>query len=148
MISQTAEYALRALVYLAKGNETPRTRQEISQNGLVPLDYLTKVMQMLSDHEIVSIKRGPGGGYLIVGPKERLTVLDVGAAIDRSLRVKQCPLGIVGHEALCPLHAKLDEAGALVESVFRETRIVDLATSTSRGLNRPNACTFPPASES
>lgn len=144
MISQTAEYALRAVVFLAKGNGQPMTRQQIADGGHVPLDYLTKVMQMLSEQGIVSVKRGPGGGYLLVGERERLTVLDVVAAVDVSLRVKRCPLGIVGHEALCPLHAKLDEAAALAESVFRETRIVDLASSTIPGSGKEPACSFPP----
>ena len=57
MISQTAEYALRAIVFLAMANGTPRTRKQISSGSHVPLEYLTKVMQILSDQGIVSIKR-------------------------------------------------------------------------------------------
>ena len=55
MISQTAEYALRAVVCLAAANGVARTRQELSDDGSIPLDYLTRVMQKLSDHDIVSI---------------------------------------------------------------------------------------------
>lgn len=144
MISQTAEYALRAVVCLTTANGVPRTRQDLSDEGKIPLDYLTRVMQKLSEHDIVSIKRGPGGGYLIKASPESLTVLDVVTAVDSIPRIEHCPLGIAEHKALCPLHAKLDEAAALVEAAFEETRIIDLLPSTARTRDRSRRCSFPP----
>ncbi len=47
MFSQTAEYALRAVVYLASQPGTPRTTQEIAKATQVPTGYLSKVMQSL-----------------------------------------------------------------------------------------------------
>lgn len=148
MISQTAEYALRAVVYLATANGVPRTRQEISDEAQVPLDYLTRVMQKLSDHDIVSIKRGPGGGYQLTPSLETLTVLSVIEAVDSIARIEKCPLGIAEHEALCPLHAKLDEAAALVEAAFEKTRIIDLIPATRQGRGRRQQCSFPPRQQS
>lgn len=145
MISQTAEYALRAVVWLARDTSVPMTRQEISDGAQIPLDYLTRVMQKLSDHGLVSIKRGPGGGYLIQPPMETLTVLDVVTAVDSLPRIERCPLGIANHETLCPLHAKLDEAAALVEAAFKNTRIIDLLSDAGKSPARDHGCSFPPA---
>lgn len=144
MISQTAEYALRAVVFLAQQNGSPCTRAQISDCGLIPLDYLTRVMQLLSDAGIVSVKRGPGGGYMIARPKEELTVLEVVSAVEALPRVTKCPLGLSDHELLCPIHAKLDEAAALVETAFRDTLVIDLIPPkrTSKKAKR-NHCSFP-----
>ena len=48
MISQTAEYALRAVVYLAGTAGAPRTTSQISAATAAPAGYLSKVMQGLS----------------------------------------------------------------------------------------------------
>ena len=57
MISQTAEYALRAIVFLADQAE-PRTTQQIAAATRVPPSYLSKVMQALSRARVVHSQRG------------------------------------------------------------------------------------------
>lgn len=47
MISQTAEYALRAVVYLGSQTGQPTTTQRIAAATQVPVGYLSKVMQSL-----------------------------------------------------------------------------------------------------
>ena len=47
MFSQTAEYALRAVVSLADSDGRPLTTQQLAETTQVPLDYLSKVMQAL-----------------------------------------------------------------------------------------------------
>ena len=141
MISQTAEYALRAVVYLVQQNGTPSTRQQISEGALISPDYLTRVMQLLAENGIVTSKRGPGGGYTIVPPKERLTILDVISCVEPLPRLTKCPLGLAAHEVLCPLHAKLDEATALVEKAFRESLVIDLIPSVRK--SKGSHCSFP-----
>ena len=42
MISQTAEYALRAIVYLAGQNGAPRTTAQIAETTMIPAGYLAK----------------------------------------------------------------------------------------------------------
>jgi Rrf2 family nitric oxide-sensitive transcriptional repressor len=44
MISQTAEYALRAIVYLAMNPGEAFTAQQISLSTKVPAPYLSKVL--------------------------------------------------------------------------------------------------------
>ena len=46
MITQTAEYALRAIVFLADQQGAPKTTQQIAEATQVPAGYLAKVMQM------------------------------------------------------------------------------------------------------
>ncbi len=74
MISQTAEYALRAIVFLAN-QETPHTTATIASHTQVPVGYLAKVMQTLSKGKIVNAQRGLNGGFTLAIPPDVLTVL-------------------------------------------------------------------------
>jgi Rrf2 family protein len=126
MFSQTAEYALRAVVYLASRHGEPRTAQQIAEVTNVPAGYLAKVVQGLSRAGLLHSQRGLGGGFTLATPAERLTVLDVVQAVDPIRRIKSCPLGLKGHVNLCPLHRRLDHAISLVENALRESTIAEL----------------------
>ena len=127
MLSQTAEYALRAVVALASGKNEPRTTQDLALEAQVPLDYLSKVMNSLSRAGIVAGQRGRGGGFQTVQSPRELTVLQVVTAVDPLKRIHKCPLGLEAHnEHLCPLHRKLDDAAKSVEEAFASTTIESL----------------------
>ena len=127
MISQTAEYALRAIVFLAMNPGRAYTTQQIAAGTRVPAPYLAKVLQSLVRSGLVQSSRGIGGGFLLTVPKEELTILSVLNAVDPIERVKECPLGLESHEgALCALHETLDNATACVEKLFSETTIADI----------------------
>lgn len=127
MISQTAEYALRAVVYLARNAGIPRTTRQIAEATRVPEGYLSKVLQSLGRAGLVVSQRGLGGGSVLARRAEEVSVLDVVQAVDPLHRITHCPLGIAGHEGhLCSLHRRLDEAIAHVERAFRETSMSEL----------------------
>lgn len=132
MFSQTAEYALRAVVVLATGGDKPGTAQDIAAQSQVPQDYLIKVLQSLAKAGLVSAQRGRGGGFLLTRLPEEITVLDVITAVDPLRRIKHCPLGLNAHSThLCPLHRKLDDAIRSVEEAFASTTIEQLLSDPS-----------------
>lgn len=127
MISQTAEYALRAVTCLAVQNGEPLTTQQVATAARVPAGYLSKVLQSLSRAGLVDSYRGLHGGFVLRRPPTELTVLDVVQAIDPIQRIHTCPLGIESHNpSLCPLHRTLDDALRLVEEEFERTSIAEL----------------------
>jgi Rrf2 family protein len=126
MISQTAEYALRAIVYLASQVGAPRTVQQVAEVTRVPAGYLSKVMQGLSRAHLVHSQRGLHGGFTLSVPAEQLTVYDVIQAVDPIRRIRSCPLGLKGHVNLCPLHRRLDHALAMVEEALKASTMAEL----------------------
>lgn len=129
VLSQTTEYALRAVVMIAQ-NEGASTAQEISGLSHVPVDYLSKVMNQLTRAGILHAQRGRGGGFTLAVAPDRLTVLDVVNAVDPIRRIRSCPLGLRAHAVkMCALHSKLDKALAMVEEAFRSTSIASLCES-------------------
>jgi Rrf2 family protein len=127
VISQTAEYALRAVVVLGSSPETPMTTRQVADRTRVPSGYLSKVLQALGRAGLVEAQRGLGGGFTLTRPLDELTILDVINAVDPLRRIERCPLGIAAHgQRLCPLHQRLDQGIALAESLFGDTTIGQL----------------------
>jgi Rrf2 family protein len=133
MLSQTVEYALRAVVWLASNPKQPQTNQQIADATQVPSGYLAKVMQALGRGQLVTAQRGKRGGFLLARPAETISVLEVVNSVDPIQRIRTCPLGIASHGSrLCPLHARLDAAMAMVENAFRGSSIAEVLAEPSR----------------
>lgn len=126
MISQTADYALRAVVHLARSNGEPRTTQDIADATRVSPGYLSKVMQSLVRAGIVSSQRGLHGGFRLLRDPEVLTVLEIVNTVDPVQRITSCPLGLKSHTVLCALHKKLDDVLEIVEQRLGSTTLADL----------------------
>ncbi|TWT29392.1 iron-responsive transcriptional regulator [Posidoniimonas corsicana] len=136
-VSQTAEYALRAVTCLAQ-HDTAQTTQSIAKCTGVPLSYLPKVLQPLTRAEIVSAQRGVRGGYKLERECGDLTVLDVVNCVDPVRRLDACPPNRVRvSAALCPLHKLLDEVQESMQTRFAETSIKQLAFTAD---GRPQRC--------
>lgn len=127
LLSQTAEYALRAIVCLGTHAGQPLTAAQIATSTHVSVPYLAKVLRLLSRGGLIDSQRGLHGGFTLSRPLKSITIYDVMAAVDPLPRIERCPLGIETHsERLCPLHRRLDEAMAQVEKAFQETTLWDL----------------------
>jgi Rrf2 family transcriptional regulator, nitric oxide-sensitive transcriptional repressor len=127
MISQTAEYALRAVVMLGSNSARPQTTHEIAEQTRVPAGYLSKVLQALGRAGVVEAQRGLHGGFVLARPLDQLTILDVINAVDPIKRIEHCPLGIAAHgNRLCSLHRRLDQGIAQIEALFKGTTVGQL----------------------
>jgi Rrf2 family protein len=141
MFSQTVEYALRAVVYLADQDGEPRTTAQVAEVTKVPGPYLSKVLQSLGRAGLVQSQRGLHGGFTLARAPGVLTIWDVVEAVEPLRRYKECPLGLAAHRhRLCPLHKRLDDALAATEEAFRSTTLADVLAepTTSKPL-----CAFP-----
>ena len=127
MISQTVEYALRAVVTLAQRDPEPCTAQGLAEITQVPGPYLSKLMRTLVRSHLVVSQRGPNGGFVLAKKPKQLTMWDVVESVDPLQRIHECPLGIKSHgRTLCPLHRRLDDSMAMVEKTFRKVKLSDL----------------------
>jgi Rrf2 family transcriptional regulator, nitric oxide-sensitive transcriptional repressor len=132
MFSQTNEYALRVIAYLALHPDKPAKNADIAETTKVPSGYLYKVLQTLDRAGLVHGQRGMHGGFVLARPPEQISVLDVIAAVDPLPRVRACPLNIDGHSIhLCALHKRIDQAFAHVEEAFAKTSMAELLQDAS-----------------
>lgn len=130
VLPKTAEYALRAVVWLARELDEPASADYLAENTQVPRRYLHKVLQDLVGAKLVRSQSGPGGGYALARSPEKMTILDVVNAVAPLQRIRHCPLGLPSHTRLCPLHKELDKSYAATEKAFAGVVIARLLRST------------------
>ena len=135
MFSQTTEYALRAVVWLASRHQEPLTTAEIAKGTQVPEGYLSKVLQSLGRGGIVRAQRGKNGGFVLVKAPGELSILEVVQAVDPIRRIRECPLGLAAHgRNLCSLHRRMDNILLATEEAFRDTTIGALLEEPSESM--------------
>ena len=137
VLSQTSEYALRAVSYLAKQHPRMLTVTEIASAADIPAAYLVKVLQALAREDIVVSQRGHGGGVRLARSLDELTMLDVINAVDPIARITSCPLGLAKHRKhLCPVHSRIDRALEILEQTFSGATIAQLLNEESTDQKR------------
>lgn len=138
MISQTAEYALRAMVHMATV-DSKQTAEQIAAGTQVPVGYLSKVLQSLARAGLLRSQRGIGGGFTLAKPADTVTIYEVVQAVDPIRRITECPLGLAAHRhRLCPLHKSLDDAMELIEAQFRGATIAAMMDTPLEVENAPS----------
>jgi len=131
LLSQTSEYALRAVVCLAARPEASLTTQEIAEITKVPVGYLSKVLQALRRAGLVRSQRGLRGGFVLARPPAEVTLLEVVNAVDPWKRIHTCPLGLANHgEKLCTLHHRLDQSLAHTERALAESTVAEMVAES------------------
>jgi Rrf2 family protein len=127
MYSQTAEYALRAMSCLAMRPQELVPTPVLAVQTKVPANYLAKVLQQLASAELITGRRGVGGGYKLAKPAESISLLEVINTVSPVERIESCPLGLANHGPfLCPLHRRMDQAAAAVIELFSGVTLHDL----------------------
>lgn len=127
MFSLTIEYAMRAVLALASGGDSPMTTRQIAHSMKVPRSYLSKVLQSLAREKIVTSTRGLNGGFVLARSPSELTMLDILNAVSPIKRIESCPLDLESHSSdLCPLHRRLDDAMAHVQKAFAGTTLAEV----------------------
>lgn len=132
MISKTAEYAVRACLWLASQPGHARTVQHVAAAIHVPPNYLAKVLHLLGRAGLVRAQPGPGGGFTLARTPTDVCILDIVDAVDPLPRIRACPAGFAEHSGgLCPLHSRLDQALAGVEESFRRCTLAALLNEST-----------------
>lgn len=127
MFSQTTEYALRAMALLAYYPDQLVPTPTLAEEAKVPPTYLAKVLQQLAGADLISGRRGVGGGYKLNRPATEIKLLDVINAVSPIKRITTCPLGLTDHGTnLCPLHRRMDTAAKQMIEMFGGVTLSDL----------------------
>jgi Rrf2 family protein len=132
LISKTGEYALRAVLHLAReGGKVPLRANEIAERLDVPANYLSKTLHLLARAGVLHSARGPRGGFRLARPPAEVTLADVLEPLDPELLKKSCLLGLpqCSDESSCPLHERWRLLREPVVSFFRETTLADVSES-------------------
>lgn len=130
MLTQTGEYALRAMVYMArKGEGVFCGVKDIAAATDVPANYLAKILQQLARAGVLESQKGFGGGFRVARKLSRITLMDVIDPLERVDKFRQCVLGqrLCNDEVACPLHDAWKAISGQYLGSLKNTTLQDIA---------------------
>jgi len=121
------EYALRALVYLAKKPGETCTVRDIAESTQVPADYLSKIMTKLCREGVARSRPGRSGGYELTEEATEATLLDLVEAVEPLSRVEKCPMRKPCDPVnLCALHQTIRRATEEFANALHSMKLEDI----------------------
>lgn len=130
VLSQTSEYALRIMAFLAQqpsGTLVPA----VSMQGKVrvPANYRGKILNQLTRVGLLESTRGRTGGFRLARPASRIRLSEVIAPFEPVIPPSACLLGQArcSEARPCAAHHKWRELGAAREQFLRGTTVADVA---------------------
>ena len=130
VLSQTAEYALRATAWLesAPAGEPTRAKDLSAATG-IPTHYLSKVMRRLVLAGLLNSQKGQGGGFLLSRPPREIRFLDILTAVDAFPGAGHCAFGWGECDEIhpCPLHGSWSRLNEQLQSWAEGTTLADIA---------------------
>ena len=98
-LTRAGEYAVRCVLYLAsQGRGKLVSRRTVAEYYDIPDKFLAKIAQQLARVEIIKIRQGARGGYILIRDPAGLTMLEVVEAVIGRISLNDC----VANADSCP----------------------------------------------
>ncbi len=133
-ITNQADYALRAMLYLARlgyGKQAPSNiiAEEMNMSRM----FLSRINSQLVNARLLTTRRGARGGVALTRPPAEITVYDILTAVDGPIRLVEC-LGDPSKcqfSETCPLHKFWIKTEQILIDQLKGTTLQDLVNSSS-----------------
>lgn len=126
VLSKSSEYGLRALLYMVgKGGQEFVSIREMSEQLDISFHFLTKILQSLTQANMLVSYRGPSGGVAFLIPPEKILLSDVVRVLEGDDFFDTCLLGLpgCGEKAPCPMHGFWKEIKSALRHEFETTSL-------------------------
>jgi Rrf2 family protein len=137
MLSVTAEYALRAMVFLAGNPDScPIPGPRIAEAAGVPRKYLSAILAHLVRTGLLEGTRGKSGGFQITRPAKSVSLSQVVAPFEPvHANRDSCPFGnrVCSDTNPCSAHERWKEVNAALTRFLEGTTLHDVAATASNG---------------
>ena len=92
MLSATCKYGIRAVVFIASRSDQEANTglKQIADALKIPRPYLAKILQTLSRKKILHSSKGPHGGFQLLIPAGKLTLMNIIDATDEGAFFDSC----------------------------------------------------------
>ncbi|MEE9162456.1 MAG: Rrf2 family transcriptional regulator [Candidatus Neomarinimicrobiota bacterium] len=129
LLSQTAEYALRAMAWLAATSpEAPVRARDLSAATGIPPQYLSKILRRLVLAGLLASQKGRGGGFTLAYAPEEIRFVHILEAVDAYPAPGRCAFGwgACDGDQPCPLHGAWIEMSEALHSWATNTTLAEV----------------------
>jgi Rrf2 family protein len=130
--SRSAEYAIRAFVYLAQVDAGKFVMaKQIAADTDIPGHFLAKILQQLARKGFLKSSKGPTGGFSLRKKPDEVSLFDVIDSVDGSTEYHRCIGGLseCNDQASCGLHESWKKLRTDIITYLEQTTISDVAAS-------------------
>ena len=132
MFSKSTEYALRAIISLArKSSDTQKVGiAELAEAIGSPRSFTAKILQLLTrDNRLISSVTGPNGGFYLTDKAKKKSLHYVLELLEDDTVITGCVLGLQECSSInpCPLHDQYRHIKPLLIDMLDNKTIADLA---------------------
>lgn len=141
MLSQTSQYALRAMVFLVTHkHEWPVAAPRIASEIHIPARYLSAVLRDLVRAGVLEASPGPTGGFRLAKPASQIRLVDVLQPFDGSVQgINGCPFGneTCSEVAPCAGHSRWKLVKEAYLRFLEETSVQDVSVFETGARKKP-----------
>ncbi|MDK9700379.1 MAG: Rrf2 family transcriptional regulator [bacterium] len=131
ILSRQADYGIRVMIDVARfGGSEPVTTRDIAERQQIPTAFLHKTVTQLSKAQLLSARRGAGGGLTLQRSADLISVLHIVEAIEGPLSLMDCTMNGNPCERSdhCAVHDLLEETTHELSARLNATSLAELLT--------------------
>ncbi|HNY92546.1 MAG: HTH-type transcriptional regulator IscR [bacterium ADurb.Bin431] len=130
ILSKSCDHAIRATLYVAMHPDRGYVPiREIAAGLGISFHFLTKILQVLTQKNIMTSFKGPNGGIALARPAEEIALKEIVLAIDGEGLFRGCMVGLdhCDDDHPCPLHEQWSALRGDLDELFSRTSVAHLA---------------------
>ena len=128
-ITRQADYAVRAVWYLARNKAQRVSTSVIASEQRIPASFLAKIVAQLSIAGVLHTSRGAHGGVTLARKAEDISLLEVVEAIDGPVQLNECVENgeLCEFSDKCPMRPVWCDAQKDLVDKLRNTNFADMS---------------------
>ncbi len=136
LINRDTDYALRALIHIAKNSQRISVT-EIASKVDIPKPFLRKILQILNKEGILNSYKGKGGGFLLAIPPKKILLTGLINIFQGPIKLTDCVINkkICSDIKTCPLRKRMRALEKHVVSELKSTTLDDLVQDDRSSLS-------------
>ncbi len=132
IFSRSAEYAIRAFACLAEAEPGSFVMaKEIAERAELPSHFLAKILQQMARKNYLRSNKGPSGGFALVQPAEKVSLMDIVTAVDGTADFDRHPFQSAGKRNGNPPHDGWRVLRSSIVNYLEHTSVADVAGNGS-----------------
>ena len=138
MLSKTCEYALRAMIYVARHSKEGNmvNIKQIAANIDSPELFVGKIMQSLSKQGLLQSLKGRNGGFFISEKDAKISLADIVIAIDGDKIFKGCGVGLdyCSETKPCPIHHEYKNVRNAIYKIYKQATLAQFRDEPTKAV--------------
>ncbi|MCG8319158.1 MAG: Rrf2 family transcriptional regulator [Cytophagales bacterium] len=109
--------------------------KQIADSQGIPLHFLSKILQQLVKHKLLTSIKGPGGGFLLNVSPDKLRLVEIVKIIDGLDILDRCGIGLkkCSDKTPCPIHFDYKIVKEKIRQLLQEKTLSELCQDVEDG---------------